>query len=74
MSHNITIAANPQSQSFGVVAREYNVELGLAIGMAIGNSMIAVSEYFRNREAKRHLRQLPEYLLEDIGVSRDDLI
>ncbi|MEM7206357.1 MAG: DUF1127 domain-containing protein [Pseudomonadota bacterium] len=31
------------------------------------------ARYFRNREAKRYLRSLPDYLLDDIGIDRSYL-
>ena len=43
------------------------------IDAALNQVFSSVAGYFRNRAAKAYLRELPEYLLEDIGVSRREL-
>ncbi len=40
---------------------------------AIVGAVVAVNRYFANRAAKQYLRELPDYLLEDIGVNRFQL-
>ena len=40
---------------------------------ALAGALMSVVRYFRNRSAKRYLRELPDYLLDDIGISREQL-
>ena len=43
------------------------------IDLALAGAITSVVRYFRNRNAKRYLREMPDYLLEDIGVMRCQL-
>ena len=39
----------------------------------VSRAIACVVQYVRDESAKRYLRELPDYLLEDIGVKRDEL-
>ena len=53
---------------FESMAREWR-----RLGENTANVFKAVAKYFNDESAKRHLREMPDYLLEDIGVSRYQL-
>ena len=43
------------------------------IECAVVGAVKVIDRYFANRAAKQYLRELPDYLLEDIGVERYQL-
>ncbi len=55
----------PHFESMAAQWRQFDKALGSLVNNVVG--------YFQDRAAKRYLRSLPEYLLEDMGLDRSML-